>query len=94
MKRILLACGSGVCTSTAARIKVEKILDANGYKGQYKVDQCKIAEVPSKSANFDFVIATTMKPDGVKVPFLNGICFLTGVGVDKVTKEILELMKK
>lgn len=93
MKRILLACGSGICTSTAARVKVEKILSDNGYKGQYKVEQCKIAEVASKSVDFDFVIATTMKPDGVKCPFLSGICFLTGVGVDKVTKEILELMK-
>ena len=93
MKRILLACGAGVCTSTAARVKVEKILDDNGYKGQYKVEQCKIAEVPSKSSSFDFVISTTMKPDGVKCPFINGICFLTGVGVDKTTKEILELMK-
>jgi PTS system galactitol-specific IIB component len=34
-----------------------------------------------------------MKPDGVKCPFINGVCFLTGVGVDKTTKEILELMK-
>lgn len=94
MKKILLACGSGVCTSTAARVKVEKILDENGYKGQYKIDQCKIAEVPSKSVNYDFVIATTMKPDGVKCPFINGITFLTGVGVEKTAKEILELMKE
>lgn len=93
MKRILLACGAGVCTSTAARVKVEKILDANGYKGQYKVEQCKIAEVAAKSGSFDFVISTTMKPEGVKCPFINGICFLTGVGIDKTTKEILDLMK-
>lgn len=94
MKRILLACGAGVCTSTAARVKVEKILDDNGYKGQYKIEQCKIAEVASKSGDFDFVIATTMKPDGVKCPFVSGVCFLTGIGLDKTTKEILELMKK
>jgi len=93
MKRILLACGSGICTSTAARVKVEKLLNDNGFKGQYKIEQCKIAEVASKSANFDFVIATTMQPNGVKCPFLSGICFLTGIGVDKITKEILELMK-
>jgi PTS system galactitol-specific IIB component len=92
MKRILLACGSGVCTS--ARVKVEKILDANGYKGQYKMEQCKIAEVPAKSTNFDFVISTTMQPDGVKCPFVSGLCFLTGVGIEKTTKEILDLMKK
>ncbi|AZO94758.1 PTS sugar transporter subunit IIB [Halocella sp. SP3-1] len=93
MKRILMACGAGVCTSTAARTKVEKILNENGYSGQYKIEQCKIAEVPSKSADFDFVIATTMKPSGVKCPFVSGVSFLTGVGIDKTTKEILELIK-
>lgn len=93
MKRILMACGAGVCTSTAARTKVEKILNENGYSGQYKIEQCKIAEVPSKSADFDFVIATTMKPSGVKCPFVSGVSFLTGVGIDKTTKEILELME-
>ncbi|SKC63600.1 PTS sugar transporter subunit IIB [Maledivibacter halophilus] len=94
MKRILLACGAGVCTSTAARVKVEKLLNEKGYEGQYKIDQCKVAEVPSRSSNFDFVISTTMKPDGVKCPFVSGVCFLTGVGIDKTTKEILELMEK
>ena len=93
MKKILLACGAGVATSTAARIKVEKLLDENGYKGQYKIDQCKIAEVPGKSADADFVISTTIKPDGVKCPYISGLCFLTGAGIDKTTKEILELMK-
>lgn len=93
MKKILLACGSGICTSTAARVKVEKILIENGYKGQYKVAQCKISEVASKSSDYDFVIATTMEPKGVKCPFISGICFLTGIGVDNITKTILELMK-
>ncbi|SFL41043.1 PTS sugar transporter subunit IIB [Halanaerobium salsuginis] len=93
MKRILMACGAGVCTSTAARTKVEELLNSNGYSGQYKVEQCKIAEVPSKSADFDFVIATTMKPSGVKCPFVSGVSFLTGVGVDKTQKEILDLME-
>lgn len=94
MKRILMACGAGVCTSTAARKKVEELLKENNYSRQYKIEQCKIAEVPSKSSDFDFVISTTMKPNGVKCDFVSGVSFLTGVGVDKTKAEILDLMEK
>jgi PTS system galactitol-specific IIB component len=34
-----------------------------------------------------------MKPSGVECTFLSGICFLTGMGIEKTTKEMLELMK-
>ena len=36
-KRILIACGSGIVTSTIARKKVESLLDAHGYKGRYEI---------------------------------------------------------
>ena len=42
-KRIMFACGSGICTSTAVRKKVEAMLDENGYKGQYEITQYKIS---------------------------------------------------
>jgi len=41
MKRILLVCGSGICTSTAVNQKVSKALDERGLKGQYKITQGK-----------------------------------------------------
>lgn len=93
MKNILLACGSGICTSTAVNGKVSKILDEKGFKGQYKITQCKVAEIASKSANFDFCIATTMAPKEVKCPFIMGVCFLTGVGTQPAIDEILKLMR-
>ena len=92
MKNILLACGSGICTSTAARAKIEKILNEKGYAGKYKINQCKIAEAAAMSVNYDFLIATTMPPTELTCPFVSGICFLTGVGVEAVTKQILDLM--
>lgn len=94
MKNILLACGSGICTSTAARAKVEKLLNEKGYAGKYKINQCKIAEAAAMSVNYDFLIATTMSPNELKCPFVSGVCFLTGVGVDAAAKQILELMEK
>jgi PTS system galactitol-specific IIB component len=94
IKQILMACGSGICTSTAVRQKVEKFLDDNGYKGTYEVTQCKVAEAPAKSSNFDFLIATTMAPQNLKCPYVNGVPFLMGVGMEAPEAEILRLMKE
>lgn len=92
MKKILLACGSGICTSTAVRQKVEQMLNDKGFAGQFEITQCKVSEAPSKSANFDFLIATTMAPAGLNCPYVNGVPYLTGVGVAASEAEILKLM--
>ena len=94
MKNILLACGSGIVTSTAVNMKLTKILDEKGFKGKYKVTQCKVQEAASKSTNFDFLVSTTMAPAGLQCPYVNGVCFLTGMNVDKTVNEIIELMNK
>ena len=94
MKNILMACGSGICTSTILRTKISKVLDESGYKDKYKITQCKVAEVASMSSSYDFCVSTTMAPKEIKCPFVMGVCFLTGMGVDKAIAEILELMEK
>ena len=91
-KRIMFACGSGICTSTAVRKKVEAMLDENGYKGQYEITQYKISECPAQSVNYDFLVATTMAPAGLKCPYVNGIPYLTGVGTAAAEEQILALM--
>lgn len=94
MKNILLACGSGIATSTAAAAKLSKVLDENGFKGQYKIVQCKAAEVVSKSSSFDLCVATTVVSGDIKCPFVLGICFLTGVGMQAAVDKILEILRK
>ncbi|MBY4797755.1 PTS sugar transporter subunit IIB [Collinsella sp. AGMB00827] len=94
MKKILLACGSGICTSTAVNKKVEEMLNSKGFAGQFEITQCKVSEAPAKSANYDFLIATTMAPAGLKCPYVNGIPYLTGVGVDAAEQEIVRLMNE
>ena len=39
MKRIIIACGSGVATSTVANQKVSAYLDEHGYSGKYQIEQ-------------------------------------------------------
>ena len=93
MKNILLACGSGIATSTVVHSKIASILDEKGYKGKYKITQCKVSEAPAKSANFDFLIATTMPPKGLECEFVSGVCFLTGVNTQASIDRIVELME-
>ena len=45
-KRILIACGSGIVTSTIARKKIEELLDAHGYKGRYEIAQVPLSTAP------------------------------------------------
>ena len=51
MKKILIACGSGVATSTVANQKISAYLDEHGFSGKYKIEQCQVSEVVEKSGN-------------------------------------------
>jgi len=93
-KTIIVACGSGVATSTTVVAKVKALLDSNGYAGDYRVEQCAIAEAVGKSKSADMLIATTVKPDGIDCPYISGIPFLTGVGKANAEKQILAEMAK
>lgn len=89
-KKILIACGTGICTSTMASKKFIAALEKRGKANQVKVSQCKVAELASKAADYDLVIATTQVSGNIKTPVVQGVAFLTGVGVDKVVDEIVE----
>ncbi len=92
VKRILLACGTGVCTSTVATNKLSTALDARGFKGQYSVTQCLLSETVAKSPSFDVLVCTAAAPGGVTIPVINGLCFLTGVGMDKAVDEVVSVL--
>ena len=89
MKKILLACGTGIVTSTAVSQKLQKALDERGWEGKYKVTQCKIAEAPSKSNDADVCVATTQVSGDMQCPVVMGIAFLTGRGIEPVMEEII-----
>lgn len=94
MKKILLACASGIATSTAVNKKLSAVLDEKGYKGKYKITQCKVQELFGLSKNYDFCVATTNISQKVDCPVILGISFLTGLGLDKTVEEVLNEMEK
>lgn len=94
MKKILVACGSGIVTSTTVLTKLKALLDNNGFSGQYRINQIKVTEAAGKSDSADFLIATTVKPENLKCEFVSGIPFLTGMNLKETEDKIIELMKK
>ena len=73
MKKIVVACGSGIATSTAVEAKVKDLLDNNGLSGQYTITKCAIGEAPSKCADADLLVATTAAPAGISCPYVSGV---------------------
>ena len=94
MKRIIIACGSGVATSTVANQKVSAYLDEHGYSGKYQIEQCQVSELAEKGKSADFAIATTVVGANMPCPVLPGLPLLTGVGADKLFSDVEEQMNK
>ncbi len=90
MKTILLACGTGIVTSTAVSQRLQKALNEKGFEGKYKIKQCKIAEVPAQSENANLCVATTTVSGDIKCPVIMGVAFLTGRGTEPILAEIIK----
>ena len=93
MKRILVACGNGIATSTVVATKMRQFLEENGQ--QVTITQCKLMEVPSKVADYDLLVTTgQFGGDAHVVKLINALPLLTGIGADAVLNEILEAVKE
>ncbi|GAB6085891.1 PTS sugar transporter subunit IIB [Alkaliphilus crotonatoxidans] len=92
MKRVLVACGNGIATSTVVASKIKEACEDNGIN--VSVTQCKLMEVPSKVADFDLLV-TTGKFEGseVSIPVVGAIALLTGFEEESVLEEIIGHLK-
>ncbi len=91
-KLVLVACGSGIASSTWVAEEVKKVIQANNL--QAKVEKCIIGELPTLASRADIII-TTSKYTGpeISVPVINGSSWLTGIGVEQANARLLELLK-
>jgi len=94
MKKILVACGSGIATSTAVNNKIKNALDENGYKGKYQLNQIKVTDAVRLSKDYNLLISTTQEPAGLQCEFMSAVPFLTGVNTESSIKRLLEIMEE
>ena len=92
MKKVLVACGNGIATSTVVAIKIREICEEQGV--QVMVTQCKLLEVESKVSDYDLLV-TTGKFDAsdIDIKVIGAISLLTGVGEEETLDEIVKVLK-
>lgn len=91
-KTVLIACGTGIATSTVVNSAVQKI--AKEHNLDINMIQCKMMEVPGYADRADLLITTiVVDKDQYKFPVIDGRPFLTGIGKDKAIAKIIEELK-
>jgi PTS system galactitol-specific IIB component len=91
MKRVLVACGNGIATSTVVASKIRDYAEKEGVS--IKTEQCKLMEVPGKGDNYDLVVTTGQFGGQVNTPVVAGLSLLTGIGKEETLKEIISYLK-
>ena len=91
MKRVIVACGTGIATSTVVCVKIKEALAAANI--QAEVVQCKVAEIESKLATGADLVVTTTSYTSDKVPVIRALSFLTGIGQEADIKKIVDILK-
>lgn len=90
-KKVLVACGAGIATSTVVCDKVETLIKENNIDAQ--VIQCKIAEVASKQDSADLIISTTILPTTYKIPAIIATAYISGINTKALDKKILDALQ-
>ncbi len=90
-KRILVACGTAIATSTVVAIAIEEAMKARGIPVITR--QCKATEVRGLASGYDLIVTTTTVPKDHNVPVIQTLAFLTGVGKEAVIEQIANALE-
>ncbi|AUJ23509.1 PTS galactitol transporter subunit IIB [Virgibacillus dokdonensis] len=91
MKKVIVACGSGVATSQTVASKVKSILEEKGVRASVEAVDIKSLDQYIKTS--DVYISITKNTEEYDIPTLNGIAFLTGMGMEEETQKLLDALK-
>lgn len=89
---IIVACGSGVATSTLAADEVKDLCKDNNI--QYTLNKCSMTELPTMSQNADIVLTTNNFKGELDVPVMSIMGFVTGINEEKLKANLLEKLKE
>ena len=94
MKKIIVACGSGVATSQTVASKLEDLLKQRKIQG-WSIDVGDFKSIASVIKNYDIYVSLSPGNEvDLGVITFSGIPFLTGFGMDEELNKIIEEIKK
>lgn len=91
MKKIIVACGGAVATSTVAADAIRDLCKNNGI--QADVVQMRVIEIANNLNGVDLVVTTMHIKPNFDVPYVNGMAFLTGINKEATEEKILSYLK-
>ena len=94
MKRVIVACNSGVATSQTIVSNLENMLEEKG------VDTSNVEFIAIDNRQTEYylpsadVFVYTIRPDiEINIPTIDGVKFLVGVGAEDELERLIELIK-
>lgn len=91
MKKIVVACGSGVATSQTVASKINSMLEDEGINAV--VEAVDIKALDSIISTVDIYVTIVPGSGTYDIPTINGIKFLTGIGIDEEFEKLKNLLK-
>lgn len=93
-KVIFVACGSGVASSETAAYKLRKLLAERKIANLADVRVVDFRRLKSISKQADILVHIAPNdPTDYGIPKVNGVPFLTGIGLNQVMDQIEKLLK-
>ena len=90
-KKVIVACGGAVATSTIAANKIVELGKKNGI--EVEIAQVRISEIESNLSGASLIGTTSKVKRDYGIPLITGMPFISGVGVEKTEKAILEVLQ-
>lgn len=87
---ILVACGSGVATSTLAAGEVTKICEENNIP--FTISKCSMTELQNQIPGKDVVLTTNNYRGDLPIPHMSITAFITGINEDKLREKLKTLL--
>lgn len=90
--KVLVACGSGVATSTVAQEAVKKI--AEEAKINIKITKVSLGEITDKEKDVDVILTTANYRKPLSKPYMSVFGLISGVNEAKVKSDLIALLQK
>jgi PTS system galactitol-specific IIB component len=89
-KRVIVACGTAIATSTHVADRLSREFAARGIDAD--ITQCRVTEIGAYVDVADVVVTTALATREFPIPMVSGVPFLTGVGEEDAIAQVLEAL--
>ena len=91
MKKVIVACGGAVATSTVAANAIKELCKAHNIP--IEIVQIRISEIEGNLDGVDLIVTTMRVKKNYGKPYVNGMAFLTGMNLEATEQKILDVLQ-